>query len=130
MWWWWRRARGQVTPTRPPYHQLIRSMKTKQTILAVGAAAVALLHLNAALAPVTSESRSYSVEREDGTVRVVNTDGSSLSDEDVEWLNSASSTNVGTAVGLMQFEVVGIVIRKDYNSFGFEADGDVTLITK
>ena len=106
-------------------------MKTKQIILAaVGAAAVALIHLNAALAPVTSESRSYSVERENGTVRVVNTDGSSLSSEDVEWLNSASATNVGTAVGISRFEVTGIVIRKDYNSFGFEADGDITFTTK
>lgn len=119
-----------MAPTRPPQHQLIRSMNMIKKTIAVGCTAVALAYLNAALAPVTSESRSYSVERENGTVRVVNTDGSSLSDEDVEWLNSASSTNVGTAVGLMQFEVVGIVIRKDYNSFGFEADGDVTLITK
>ena len=120
-----------MAPTRPPYHQLIRSMKTKQTILAVGAAAVALLHLNAALSPVTSESRSYSVERQDGTVRVVNTDGSQLSDEDVEWLNSASATNVGTAVGISRFEVTGFVIRKDLNSFGFEATGgDITFITK
>ena len=96
----------------------------------MGAAAVALIHLNAALAPVTSESRSYSVERENGIVRVVNTDGSSLSSEDVEWLNSASATNVGTAVGISRFEVTGIVIRKDYNSFGFEADGDITFTTK
>ena len=80
---------------------------------------------------MTSESRSYNVEREDGIVRVVNTDGSELSSEDVEWLNSASATNVGTAVGISRFDVTGIVVRKDYNSFGFEStDGDITFITK
>tara|TARA_R100001198_G_C5183457_1_gene179104 strand:- start:540 stop:866 length:327 start_codon:yes stop_codon:yes gene_type:complete len=106
-------------------------MKNKAILLtiAIGSPIVALLHLNTALHAATSESQSFDVIKKDGVTRLVNRDGSKLTPSQSAWINEASATNIGTAIGLNNFKVTGIVIRQDYNSFGWKAGGDVTFIT-
>tara|TARA_R100001463_G_scaffold23187_2_gene55653 strand:+ start:1596 stop:1862 length:267 start_codon:yes stop_codon:yes gene_type:complete len=86
------------------------------------------VHLNNALQVKTSESRSFNVIRKD-KISLVNKDGSKLTANQAKWINDASATNIGTAIGLNNFEVTGIVIRQDYNSFGWKCGGDVTFVT-
>ena len=104
-------------------------IKAILTTIAIGAPIVSLLHLNAALHAATSESHSFDVIRKDGITRLVNKDGSKLTTDQVAFLNNSDATNIGTAIGLRNSNVTGLVLRQDYNSFGWKAGGDVTFIT-
>ena len=106
-------------------------MKNKILLtLAIGLPLVALVHLCAATKAATSETRSFSViKNEDGLTQVLNQDGTKLSEEQCVWLNGACATNIGTAVDLDRYEITGMTVRQDYNSFGWQSGGDVTFIT-
>lgn len=103
-------------------------MNTMKTILSVSASVLALLGVIKVMSVNESETRSYIILHKDGNVMLRNNDASLMTHSDIDWVEEASATNVGTTLILKNFDDLTLMtIRQDYNHLGFRCGGDVNF---